>query len=165
MNPNFNPIQTRYSEHLFRSRLEARWAVFFNHLSIKWKYEWEGYSFDNYTYLPDFYFTDFDYYAEVKPDNKERVDFFRWRSFVTCSKKSLLMLYGLPNASPTILINEPEHGGVCDTVVPFANFVREKFGLFYGSDTVTFNDNFREAIRAAKEYQFEFKEVRKNLID
>lgn len=153
----FKPIQTRYSEHLFRSRLEARWAVFFDQLGIKWQYEWEGYSFENYAYLPDFFFPEFDYYAEIKPNDNERVDFSRWRSFVTCSKKALLMLYGLPNAEPTILICEPDMGGICDTVVPFANYVKNKFGLFYGSDTISFNDHFRDAIRSAKEYQFEFK--------
>lgn len=156
MSQTFKPIKTRYNEHLFRSRLEARWAVFFDTMGIKWKYEWEGYSFEDYTYLPDFYLTDFEYYAEVKPDDKERVDFMRWRSFVTCSKKSLLMLYGLPNANPTILICEPEMGGICDTVVPFANYVKEKFGYFFGSDTVSFNHYFRTAIQAAKEYQFEY---------
>lgn len=33
------PIQTRYKGYHFRSRLEARWAVFFDALGIAWKYE------------------------------------------------------------------------------------------------------------------------------
>jgi len=37
------PIETVYSDHLFRSRLEARWAVFFDYMGIKWVYEPEGY--------------------------------------------------------------------------------------------------------------------------
>lgn len=48
-------INTRYAGHLFRSRLEARWAVFFDHLGISWEYEPEGYELpDGTRYLPDF---------------------------------------------------------------------------------------------------------------
>lgn len=38
-------IQTRYKGYNFRSRLEARWAVFFDALGIKWEYEPEGFEF------------------------------------------------------------------------------------------------------------------------
>ena len=48
-------IETRYKGHRFRSRLEARWAVYFDRLGLKWEYEVEGYRFDDGTcYLPDF---------------------------------------------------------------------------------------------------------------
>ena len=48
-------IQTRYNGYLFRSRLEARWAVFFNTLGLKWEYEPEGFDLgDGVYYLPDF---------------------------------------------------------------------------------------------------------------
>lgn len=49
------PIQTRYKGCHFRSRIEARWAVFFDHLKIRWYYEYEGYDLGNAgCYLPDF---------------------------------------------------------------------------------------------------------------
>ena len=32
------PIETEYKGYRFRSRLEARWAVFFDALNIKWEY-------------------------------------------------------------------------------------------------------------------------------
>jgi hypothetical protein len=61
-------IQTVYNGYRFRSRLEARWAVFFDALGIKWEYEPEGFEFsDGVKYLPDFLLTDFGVYAEVKP--------------------------------------------------------------------------------------------------
>lgn len=48
-------IQTRYKGYNFRSRLEARWAVFFDALGIKWEYEPEGFELPNgERYLPDF---------------------------------------------------------------------------------------------------------------
>lgn len=48
-------IPTQYAGHEFRSRLEARWAVFFDHLHISWDYEPEGYELPHGRYLPDFY--------------------------------------------------------------------------------------------------------------
>lgn len=48
------PIETRYAGCRFRSRLEARWAVFFDHLGISWRYEPQGYIVGGKPYLPDF---------------------------------------------------------------------------------------------------------------
>ena len=36
-------IETEYKGYRFRSRLEARWAVFFDACGVKWEYEPEGY--------------------------------------------------------------------------------------------------------------------------
>lgn len=48
-------IETMYSGYRFRSRLEARWAVFFDALGIRYEYEPEGFVLDDGTwYLPDF---------------------------------------------------------------------------------------------------------------
>lgn len=48
-------IQTEYNGYLFRSRLEARWAVFFDACGVDYEYEPEGYLLDNgLLYLPDF---------------------------------------------------------------------------------------------------------------
>lgn len=64
-------IETEYDGHLFRSRLEARWAVFFHNFGIKYIYEFEGFKTDigdgEYSYyLPDFYLPEYDKYVEVK---------------------------------------------------------------------------------------------------
>ena len=49
-------IETIYKGYRFRSRLEARWAVFFDAMGVKWEYEPQGYVLDDGTaYLPDFY--------------------------------------------------------------------------------------------------------------
>ena len=49
-------IPTRYAGCHFRSRLEARWAVFFDALKIDWQYEPEGFvGCNGKSYLPDFY--------------------------------------------------------------------------------------------------------------
>src|SRR5687767_5536541 len=54
MNARIAPIETYYAGHRFRSRLEARWAVFFDHLGIRWEYEPEGFQTSAGPYLPDF---------------------------------------------------------------------------------------------------------------
>ena len=48
-------IETSYKSYKFRSRLEARWGVFFDAMGYKWEYEPEGYKLSDGTfYLPDF---------------------------------------------------------------------------------------------------------------
>jgi hypothetical protein len=49
-------IETSYKGYRFRSRSEARWAVFFDALGYAWEYEPEGYDLGGSQgyYLPDF---------------------------------------------------------------------------------------------------------------
>ena len=60
-------IETVYNGYKFRSRLEARWAVFFDAAGIKYEYEPEGFTDGDLCYLPDFYLPDHNVYVEVKP--------------------------------------------------------------------------------------------------
>jgi hypothetical protein len=57
-----NAIPTKYAGVQFRSRLEARWAAFFDLLRFPWKYE----PFDCNGYIPDFLLFDH-VLLEVKP--------------------------------------------------------------------------------------------------
>lgn len=59
-------LPTRFGGRLFRSRTEARWAVFFHTLGVRWEYEPEGYALDSGAYLPDFYIPAWDSFFEVK---------------------------------------------------------------------------------------------------
>lgn len=62
-----SPIETHYAGCRFRSRLEARWAVFFDCLNIQWEYEAQGYELPSGArYLPDFYLPTIDVLVEVK---------------------------------------------------------------------------------------------------
>lgn len=60
-------IETVYKGCKFRSRLEARWAVFFETLGLRWNYEPEGFRLSKRLYLPDFFLPDHRFYFEVKP--------------------------------------------------------------------------------------------------
>ena len=59
-------IETVYRGIKFRSRNEARWAVFMDQLGVPFDYEPEGFELNGLRYLPDFYLTDQKIWAEVK---------------------------------------------------------------------------------------------------
>lgn len=84
-------IQTQYKGYAFRSRLEARWAFFFDRIGLKYEYEPEGFVLDDGTYyLPDFkvyratepevwddiQVTASHYWCEIKPENIKHDDKF-----------------------------------------------------------------------------------------
>ncbi len=61
-------IETFYKNYHFRSRLEARWAVFFDALGLEWEYEPEGFDLGGGVYyLPDFYLPASNMWVEIKP--------------------------------------------------------------------------------------------------
>lgn len=107
------PIETPYAGYRFRSRLEARWAVFFNHMGIKWDYEPEGYMVgpheEQAPYLPDFWLPDLKQWVEVKGTHPSKHD--RLRIIHACVTHSG---WGLPNNDQGVLllggIPEPQRG-------------------------------------------------------
>ena len=81
-------IPTRYKGHHFRSRLEARYAVFLDTLGAQWQYEPEGFQLPiTGPYLPDFWVEGFparrmsgeeslvSFWLEIKPDKPRSSDF------------------------------------------------------------------------------------------
>lgn len=98
-------IETVYDGYKFRSRLEARWAVFFKSLGVRFEYEPEGFELSCGRYLPDFYLTDLDLYVEIKPFNKEVVSFSgdgnEWEqkcaAFRSETGKAIMLCYSDPS--------------------------------------------------------------------
>ena len=95
------PIETIYNGYKFRSRLEARWAVFFDHAGIAYEYEPEGFTSDGECYLPDFYLPRANVYVEVKPNMESLLD--SQRKIARCitgetelGEKGLLVLGQIP---------------------------------------------------------------------
>jgi hypothetical protein len=61
-------IETLFEGTLFRSRMEARWAVFMHAAQIPYVYEPEGFYLDDgISYLPDFWIPCIESYLEIKP--------------------------------------------------------------------------------------------------
>lgn len=63
------PIETRAYGCRFRSKLEARYAVFLTELGVTWQYEPQGFHLPSGNYLPDFFLplVDGGTWLEIKP--------------------------------------------------------------------------------------------------
>lgn len=64
---NLKPIETVYKGYRFRSRLEARWAVFLDAVGARWEYEAQGFQLPSGCYLPDFWLPEERAFIEIKP--------------------------------------------------------------------------------------------------
>lgn len=95
-NAYMKPIETVYKGYRFRSRLEARWAVFLDELGATWSFEVEGLQLHGVRYLPDFWVSSWDVWIEVKaqaPTAGERV---KCRLLSRESGKRVLLIAGEP---------------------------------------------------------------------
>lgn len=107
------PIQTRYNGYMFRSRLEARWAVFFSALGLRWEYEPEGFDLgDNELYLPDFRVRspqEMVTWYEIKPVGVEfSGKLERFRELVRASPEHSIDADSFPeNSSALLLVGDP----------------------------------------------------------
>ena len=144
-------IETQYKGYRFRSRLEARWAVFFDSMGINYEYEPEGFSLSNASnYLPDFFLEECETYVEIKPanaftfkmedgkfnviDNKENAD--KYMAFASESTKqwNYLILMGDP-----VDVFTRNHGGNGHGVLFFSAEC-----IFKGEDQETDHGNCKE---------------------
>lgn len=122
------PIETEYKGYRFRSRLEARWAVFFDACNVKWEYEPEGFDLgDGLYYLPDFLLHDVlirnhnipdDLWVEVKGRmtkmDAKKIEAFaytrRWIEDVESEEGG----FWYPLTSILVVTNIPEGDCFCD---------------------------------------------------
>ena len=87
-------IETHYNGYRFRSRLEARWAVFFDTLGISYEYEPEGFDLgDGLYYLPDFWLPVQKYWIEVKGSQPTSTEARKCKKLANQSKYFVFMLF------------------------------------------------------------------------
>jgi hypothetical protein len=94
------PIKTEYAGHLFRSRLEARWAHFFDLLELRWTYEPEGFELPDGRYLPDFEVilsSGERCYFEVKPDEPSFEERRKAEQLACGSGRRVFITWGPPD--------------------------------------------------------------------
>lgn len=110
-------IETRYKGYRFRSRLEARWAVFFDALGVSWEYEKEGYDLGPAGwYLPDFWLPGvYDRHCqkpgiwiEIKPEEFTQAESDRCGGLSVATGSPVFEMWGLPT----------EHEGVWWSMSP-----------------------------------------------
>lgn len=91
-------IETRYKGYRFRSRLEARWAVFFDALGVKWEYEAQGYDLGAVgPYLPDFIVHGRDdFWVEIKGKTATSDELAKARELALQSRGMVMVVAGTP---------------------------------------------------------------------
>lgn len=94
---DLKPIETSYRGYLFRSRLEARWAVAFDCLRIEFLYEPDGFKLDAGWYLPDFYLPQIRSFAEVKPAEFDATALAKCTEICLRTGHQFLLLSGPPD--------------------------------------------------------------------
>jgi hypothetical protein len=141
-------IETKYKGYRFRSRLEARWAVFFDALKLAWDYEPEGYELPTkkwmtddpkdpgievvHRYLPDFYIRDCEMFVEIKGSTPTPDEFGKCSELAQQSGKAVLVCWGLPYENPNYLYcwdTTDSSGGSFDTWGSFLWPVSSATGL------------------------------------
>lgn len=92
-------IETKYKDILFRSKLEARWAVFYDTLLIPWQYEPETYDLGNgVLYCPDFWLPKQKCYIEIKGDFPDKDEEEKANILSKESKSNVYIFYeDIPN--------------------------------------------------------------------
>lgn len=103
-------LPTYYEGHIFRSRTEARWAVFLDAIGVPWEYEREGFDIDGVRYLPDFRLPTLGAFLEVKgayptPSEREKCS---WLAEAT--KDVALIVWGEP-CPPAQLVKRSDRDG------------------------------------------------------
>jgi hypothetical protein len=123
-------IETHYNGFRFRSRLEARWAVFLDSLKIEYTYEPEGYFLhDDSKYLPDFFLLNVrgGMWIEIKPLGID----------ISASLKKLEMLCTIT-----------DHPGLLVAGDPMGNV-----HIAEGDNTLWENDGWTIVLKEGDEYQ------------
>lgn len=97
--PEFVVRPTDYCGTVYRSRTEARWAVFFDFLGVEVEYEPQHFNLDGDNYLPDFWIPEWRIWMEVKggePSEFERVLCDR---LAAKTNNTVLLTHGAPGRS------------------------------------------------------------------
>jgi hypothetical protein len=163
------PIETIYKEYRFRSRLEARYAVYFDSVGITWEYEREGYDLGGgLFYLPDFWLPQVMMWAEVKPTKLTDIEMEKIKRLVFGTGYGCILLEGFPESKPydvtsaSWIESDEEIHARCYTVAltNYHGYLTDE-GRFYScpcDDEVQQFDDTIKAVKAAKQARFEHGE-------
>jgi hypothetical protein len=152
-------IETTYKGYRFRSRLEARWAVFFDVAGVEWEYEPEGFELPGGArYLPDFFIKGNHQYGpwvEIKGAAPTETEIEKLVALCEAKCAYGVLLWGTPGQHEWLYIHK--EGMVQDD---------SREGFYTGTDLLThLNCGYRDdanlpsdAIRAARSARFEHGE-------
>lgn len=89
-------IPTTYAGTKFRSRVEARWAIFFDCAGILFVYEPDGYRLGNEAYLPDFWLPGFNMFMEIKGQEPSEEECAKCEKLTRAAECDVLLAVGTP---------------------------------------------------------------------
>lgn len=90
------PIETHYRGYRFRSRLEARHAVFLDYFREPWDYEPEGFNLPSGQYLPDFWLSRLGCWLEIKGQKPTEREQQLCYELAHATGKPVAIAWGLP---------------------------------------------------------------------
>lgn len=109
-------IETLWKGYRFRSRTEARWAVFLEKLGVQFDYEPEGVILPSGPYLPDFRLRSFpigifpggradqEVWLEIKGGEPTEEEIAKCVELSEEAKAPVLLAVGAPNLAPQVLL-------------------------------------------------------------
>ena len=157
-------IPTEYNRYKFRSRLEARWAVYFDSLGIEYEYEKEGYDLGKVgRYLPDFWLPQVNMWAEIKGKPFTKTELLKCEALAKHTGYECLLLSGLPDVKMYFATDKLDY-----MVTDYHNYCFDEHRFFcncgysaeypfpFDADNFEYEDSAIEAIKAARSARFEF---------
>lgn len=110
---SFRVIETLYKGYRFRSRTEARWAVFLDTLGLEWTYEKEGFDLEGTWYLPDFWLPRLNAWIEIKGLRPTAAEVDKARKLASATTYKVLIVAGQPwQADYDIMLAWPDRDEV-----------------------------------------------------
>ncbi|MBI4739893.1 hypothetical protein HY772_10275 [Candidatus Woesearchaeota archaeon] len=86
-------IREWYNGVRFRSRLEAKWAVFWDALGVRYFYEYEGFELPSGRYVPDFWLPHLEIWVEIKPNEPTDNARSKARDLLSATDKPVLLYW------------------------------------------------------------------------
>ena len=115
-----DPIPTIYNGVRYRSRLEARWALFFDAIGLRAQYELDGWEIrPGVAYLADFWLPQIKMFFEVKPTDPEWEEIQKCSGLTQVAECDMLLAVGAPEAR--FQIRWFDRGGLRDEQYCFAH--------------------------------------------
>ena len=93
-------LPTKYDGTQFRSRTEARHAMFFDLSGIQYHYEYEGFDLDGVWYVPDFYLPRLQSWIEIKPFPPTEEEQEKCERLARATEMSTFCFVGNPSSHP-----------------------------------------------------------------
>lgn len=107
-------LKIKYNEYSFKTKTEAKWAVYFETLGIKFQYEDYGFDLGNMNYLPDMYLPELGMWVEIKGRDLNDYEEEKAKRLCIETKQPVLLLEGDPALKAYAMLTPAPHlnGGV-----------------------------------------------------